>query len=160
MGFTIILIQVCGRLLTILLNLRFARFYEKITLSDVAIAISRLYIGLFPSDPITAETASKSMGRSICEVTGELTIRTDFVYEIMARNQAIYPVRLSHWSIGYEMALDYPNSCLFTMDRTEIRENLFNWAGPIGTNTTYFFTLSGSGIVINALEEARGLTSE
>lgn len=93
---------------------------------------------------------------SFGEITG---FGTDIVTEIMKRNQAFYPIQLSLWSNGYELALNNPNFCLFTMDRTGLRENLFQWVGPIGSNITYFYVLAGSGIVINAIEDARALTS-
>lgn len=189
-------------------------------------------IDLFPSDKITAEAALVATGKSIYDVSGKLTIRTDLIYfafnkaipdkvvadfqrvidnskkngllkqlyqkymqaanppdiiqvyteqyppltfrnsfgeitgfgtdlvmEIMKRNQSFYPIHLSLWSNGYELALNNPNFCLFTMDRTELRESLFQWVGPIGSNTTYFYVLAGSGIAINSIEEARALSS-
>jgi len=187
---------------------------------------------LFPSDRITAEAALQAIGKSIYEVTGKLTIRTDLVYfafnkavpdqvvndfqriidktkqngflrqlyqqymqsanppeiiqvyteqyppltyrnsfgeitgfgtdlarEIMKRNQTYYTINLSHWSNGYEMALNNPNFCLFTMDRTELRENLFQWVGPLGSNITYFYVPATSSITITSLDEARALSS-
>ncbi len=84
---------------------------------------------------------------------------TDLVHEIMKRNGIYADIKLSTWSNGYELALHNPNFCLFTMDRTEIRENLFQWVGPIGTNATYFYTKAGSGISINSLDDARNLGS-
>jgi len=189
-------------------------------------------IDLFPSDKITAEAALTAIGKSIYDVTGKLTIRTDLIYfafnkaipdkvvadfqrvidktkqngflkqlyqqylqsanppdilqvyteqyppltfrnsfgeitgfgtdivtEIMKRNQSYYDIHLSLWSNGYELALNNPNFCLFTMDRTELRENLFQWVGPIGSNITYFYVLAGSGITINSIEDARALAS-
>ncbi len=189
-------------------------------------------IDLFPSDKITAEAALNSLGKTIYDVAGELTIRTDMIYfafnksisdavvadfqrviddmktngilkslyqkymqspeapdiiqvyteqyppltyrnsfgeitgfgtdivkEIMKRNSAYYDIKLTLWSNGYELALNNPNFCLFTMDRTTLRENLFNWVGPIGTNTTYFYTLVGSGITIASVEAAKKLKS-
>jgi polar amino acid transport system substrate-binding protein len=188
-------------------------------------------IDLFPSDKITAEAALVSLDKSIYDVTGKLTIRTDLVYfafnknipdavvadfqreidalksngtlkslyqqfmqspdapeilqvyteqyppltfrnsfgeitgfgtdivnEIMKRNRSFSEIKLSLWSNGYELALNNPNFCLFTMDRTEIREGLFNWVGPIGTNTTYFYTKAGSGITISSIDDAKNLT--
>ncbi|MCX6269752.1 MAG: transporter substrate-binding domain-containing protein [Bacteroidetes bacterium] len=92
--------------------------------------------------------------------TGEITgFGTDIVSEIMKRNHVYADIQLSSWSNGYELALNNPNFCLFTMDRTDIRESLFQWVGPIGTNTTYFYTKAGSGIVITSLEDARNLSS-
>ncbi len=93
---------------------------------------------------------------SFGEITG---FGSDIVYEILRRNQLYYDIRLTFWSIGYELALNNPNVCLFTMDRTAIRENQFQWVGPIGTNTTWFFTKAGSGITIGSLEDARKLAS-
>lgn len=83
----------------------------------------------------------------------------DLVHEIMKRNGIYADIKLSTWSNGYELALHNPNFCLFTMDRTEIRESLFQWVGPIGTNATYFYTKAGSGISINSLDDARNLAS-
>jgi len=189
-------------------------------------------IDLFPSDRITAEAALNLLGKSIYDVTDELTIRTDLVYfafnksipdevvadfqnaidelksngilkslyqkymqspdapgilqlyteqyppltflnsfgeitgfgtdivrEIMKRNGTFYDIKLSLWSNGYEMALNNPNFCLFTMDRTDLRKDLFKWVGPIGTNTTYFYTRAGSGITITSLDDAKKLES-
>ncbi len=93
---------------------------------------------------------------SFGEITG---FGTDVVNEIMKRNQIYADIRLSFWSIGYELALHNPNVCLFTMDRTETREDLFQWVGPIGTNTTWFYTKAGSEVVINSLDDARNLSA-
>lgn len=91
---------------------------------------------------------------------GEITgFGSDVVYEIMDRNNQFSPVKLSTWSNGYELALHNPNFCLFTMDRTEIREDLFQWVGPIGTNATFFYTRAGSGISISSLADAMNLTA-
>ena len=83
----------------------------------------------------------------------------DVVKEIMKRNRIFEKIKISTWSNGYDLALDNPNFCLFTMDRTEIRESLFQWVGPIGTNTTWFYVRKGSGITINSIEDAKKITS-
>lgn len=93
---------------------------------------------------------------SFGEITG---FGTDIVQEIMKRNQVYADIRLTFWSIGYELALYNPNVCLFTMDRTDIREDLFQWVGPIGTNTTWLYTKAGSGVVIKSLDDARNLSA-
>lgn len=91
---------------------------------------------------------------------GDITgFGSDIVFEIMKRNKEFFDITLSQWNIGYEMALTNPNFCLFTMDRTEIRDTLFQWVGPLGTNTTYFFTKAGSGIVINSIDDAKNLSA-
>ncbi len=91
---------------------------------------------------------------------GELTgFGCDIVQEIMKRNHIYNRITLSQWNIGYELALTNPNFCLFTMDRTPLRDTLFEWVGPLGTNATYFYTRNGSGITINSLEDARALSA-
>lgn len=91
---------------------------------------------------------------------GEITgFGTDLVQEILRRNQEYHEITLSSWSNGYQLALNHPNICLFTMDRTEIRENLFQWVGPIGTNTTWFYTKKGSAVKIESLDDARSLSA-
>jgi polar amino acid transport system substrate-binding protein len=82
---------------------------------------------------------------------------TEIVREIMKKNNQYADIRLTLWSIGYELAQINPNFCLFTMDRTPGRDTLFQWVGPIGTNTTYFYTKNGSGITIASIEEAKNL---
>ncbi|MDP2236810.1 MAG: transporter substrate-binding domain-containing protein [Bacteroidales bacterium] len=91
---------------------------------------------------------------------GEITgYGSEIAKEIMKRNRLFIDIKLSTWSNGYELALINPNFCLFTMDRTPVRENLFHWVGPIGTNSTYFYTRAGSDIVINSIEDAMNLAS-
>ncbi len=84
---------------------------------------------------------------------------SDIVKEIMNANQDYHRIKLTSWSNAYQMALVNPNFCLYTMDRTEIRENLFQWVGPIGTNTTWIYTKKGRGISISSMDEARSLNS-
>jgi polar amino acid transport system substrate-binding protein len=82
---------------------------------------------------------------------------TEVVREIMKKNNQFADIRLTLWSIGYDLAQNNPNFCLFTMDRTPGRDSLFQWVGPLGTNTTFFYTKNGSGITISSLEEAKNL---
>lgn len=91
---------------------------------------------------------------------GEITgFGTDLVNEIMKRNHIYADIKLSSWSNGYNLALSNPNVCLFTMDRTPLREELFHWIGPIGTNTTWIYTRKDSGISIESLDDAKNLSS-
>jgi len=91
---------------------------------------------------------------------GEITgYGSDIVKEIMNKQHSIYNIKLSAWSNGYQLALDNPNFCLYTMDRTEIREDLFQWVGPIGTNTTWFYTKAGSNSSISSIEDAKNLNA-
>lgn len=91
---------------------------------------------------------------------GEITgFGADIVREIMKRNNIYSDIKLSSWSNGYSLALINPNFCLFTMDKTDQRTNLFQWVGPIGTNTTWIYTKKSSGITITTLAQAKALSS-
>lgn len=123
------------------------RFYQQYMESANPPEIIQIYTEQYP--PLTYRNNSG-------EITG---FGTDVVQEIMKRNKSYYPIKLSLWSNAYELALHNPNFCLFTMDRTALRENLFQWVGPIGTNVTYFYIREGSGVTINSINEARALGS-
>ncbi len=89
---------------------------------------------------------------------GEITgFGTDIVNEIMQRNNIFEKIKVTTWSNAYNMALHNPNFCLFTMDRTEIRDTLFQWVGPIGNNDTHFYVRADSDITINSIEDAMAL---
>ena len=91
---------------------------------------------------------------------GEITgFGTDVVHEIMNRKNLYANIVLSEWSNGYSLAQNNPNFCLFTMERIALRDTLFQWVGPLGTNTAYFFTRAGSGVTIASLDDARALPS-
>jgi len=102
----------------------------------------------------TEEYPPLTFVNSYGEITG---FGSDIVGEIMKRNQQYADIKLSQWNIGYELALNNPNFCLFTMDRTPLRDTLFQWVGPLGTNSTFFYTKTGSGITISSLEDAKNL---
>jgi polar amino acid transport system substrate-binding protein len=86
------------------------------------------------------------------KVTG---IATDTVTEIMKRLNVNYEIKLLKWDDAYSQALSSPNVVLFSTERTEKRENLFNWVGPLGNNKIYFYANKNSGLEINSLDDAK-----
>lgn len=83
---------------------------------------------------------------------------TDIVREIMARQKIADPIRLTSWDEAYNIALKGPNVVLFSTERTQEREQLFQWVGPVGKNSAIFYAKKGSGIKISSLEDAKKLT--
>jgi polar amino acid transport system substrate-binding protein len=55
-------------------------------------------------------------------------------------------INMAAWARAYQTALSGPNVMLFSTTRTEQREDLFKWAGPIGQNRTVVFAKKSSGI--------------
>ena len=90
------------------------------------------------------------------KVTGFVT---DVVREIIARQDIPDRIRLTSWDEAYKTALSNPNVVLFSAERTEKREKLFQWVGPVGKNSAIFYAKKGSGVKINSLEEAKKIAA-
>lgn len=90
------------------------------------------------------------------KVTGFVT---DVVREIISRQGIMDNIRLTSWDEAYKTALSNPNVVLFSTERTEKREKLFQWVGPVGKNSAIFYAKKGSGIRISSLEEARKIAA-
>ena len=90
------------------------------------------------------------------KVTGFVT---DIVRGIIARQGIPDKIRLTSWDEAYTAASKTPNVVLFSAERTDKREKMFQWVGPVGKNSAIFYAKKGSGIKINSLEEARKLTA-
>ncbi len=83
-------------------------------------------------------------------------LSTDVVREIMRRTGQSVPIRVVPWARGYQQALQRANTGLFVTMRTEPREPLFKWVGPLTRNITGFYALRSAQISINSLDQARG----
>ena len=70
-----------------------------------------------------------------------------------------FPIELHMWEKAYELALNEPNILLFTMEKTAEREKLFQFVGPLGANTAWFYVPAGSKIEIKDLDAARKLNA-
>ncbi len=90
------------------------------------------------------------------EITGFVT---DIVKEILRRNEMKENIFLVPWNIAYTLAVNLPSIVLFSIDRTPQRENLFNWIGPVGKNTAYFYCLKSKEIQLNSVEDAKSVSS-
>ncbi|MCE5265266.1 MAG: transporter substrate-binding domain-containing protein [Deltaproteobacteria bacterium] len=90
------------------------------------------------------------------KVTGFVT---EIVREIVARQGIPDRIRLTSWDEAYNLALNKPNVVLFSAERTEKRENLFQWVGPVGKNSAIFYAKKGSGIRIGSLDEAKKISA-
>lgn len=62
-------------------------------------------------------------------------------------------VEVSLWAPAYEMVLDTPGTMLFSMVRTDAREELFKWVGPIAPHTDVLISMAGSGNEITEITD-------
>ncbi len=75
----------------------------------------------------------------------EATQISGFATEVVRRTFELatvnYQIEASTWSRAYQMALRQPNSCIYSISRSEERLPLFHWIGAISHNSTAFYAL-------------------
>jgi len=87
---------------------------------------------------------------------GKLTgLSSEVMEELIKRIGHPDNIKVVPWSRGYKLIQDKDGMILFSMTRTEQRESLFKWVGPVAENKWVFFAKKGSGIQINSLEDAK-----
>ncbi len=59
------------------------------------------------------------------------------------------------WARGYNETLQVPNTCLFSTTRTEEREDLFKWVGPVGINKLVLTARKDRHIKIDSFEDLK-----
>lgn len=64
-------------------------------------------------------------------------------------------IKLLPWARGYKRVLSEPNTCLFSTTRTEEREELFKWVGPIAPNTVGLIARKESNIKISSADDIK-----
>ena len=80
---------------------------------------------------------------------------TDVVNEILAKLNQTSEIEILPWKRGYEIAQKGPFVALYSAARTDERENLFKWAGPVAYFDYTLYASNKSGITIKSLEEAK-----
>ena len=83
----------------------------------------------------------------------------EVVREILRRLKQPDNIRVLPWVRGYNMLKSRPNVALFSTARTEERENLFQWVGPLCMSRNGFYTKKDAGLRIDSLEDAKKVGS-
>ncbi|KAF7781912.1 hypothetical protein PRUB_b1283 [Pseudoalteromonas rubra] len=87
---------------------------------------------------------------------GELTGHAaEKVIAVLNEAQIDYRISVDNWSSSYNSAKRDPNTCIFSIAKSEQRNALFNWVFPIGAFTTSFYALKTANISIDSLDQAR-----
>jgi polar amino acid transport system substrate-binding protein len=79
----------------------------------------------------------------------------DVVWEIMRRVGNTPSIETLPWARAYEIALHTPNVALVSTTRTQERDPLFHWVGPVLRLQWNFVARKDSDISINSLDDAR-----
>lgn len=81
-------------------------------------------------------------------------IGVDVVNEIKKRVNDTVEIRLTKWDTAYKQALSSKNVGVFSTGRTQERENMFKWVGPIGKTKYVFFMNKNNNLYIGNPDEA------
>ncbi|MBQ4811279.1 transporter substrate-binding domain-containing protein [Pseudoalteromonas luteoviolacea] len=80
----------------------------------------------------------------------------ELVKKLLAKANHNVPIEVYPWARAYKLALNEPNTMIFSMARIKEREHLFHWVGPISKLKGHIWALkSSSHIEINALDDAK-----
>lgn len=83
-------------------------------------------------------------------------ISTDLVLATLVRAGFAYEIKMYPWKRAYQITIGTPNTILFTTSRTEIRENLFKWVGPLYPRQIIMYKLrKRADIVINNIDDLK-----
>ena len=83
-------------------------------------------------------------------------ISTDIVREVMRRADMEYSLTLRFpWSRVFNMARDRKNFGVFSTVRSAERERLFKWVGPLVADDFVAFTLPGSSVKVNSVNDLK-----
>ncbi|MBT8508852.1 hypothetical protein AZH53_10600 [Methanomicrobiaceae archaeon CYW5] len=82
-------------------------------------------------------------------------LSTEVVNGILERLNQRADIEILPWSEGYTLALAGPRVALYSTGRSDEREDLFKWVGPIVAFDQTLYARKDSGIQIKSLEAAR-----
>ncbi|MBK6999707.1 MAG: transporter substrate-binding domain-containing protein [Rhodoferax sp.] len=91
---------------------------------------------------------------------GKLTgMVVEMVSEVQKRVGNTDPIQMVPWARGLRSLDSEPDTLLFTMSRTEDRNDLYQWIGPVAQSDYAFYVKADSKISIASLEDAKKIAS-
>lgn len=82
-------------------------------------------------------------------------IATELIAKALTEARVSYDASVHSWTEAYAMALHGRDVCVYSTSRTDERETLFKWVGPIVRNRWALFGRI-DGPALSSLEDARG----
>jgi polar amino acid transport system substrate-binding protein len=82
-------------------------------------------------------------------------ISTDKLTEAFSRINEPLHIQVMPWARAYQTALTLPDYCVYSTARTDERESLFNWVGPLAEMDWVLFSLANNPAKITRLEDLR-----
>ncbi|WP_428605336.1 substrate-binding periplasmic protein [Sedimenticola sp.] len=107
-------------------------------------ALDQLHLLTEDLPPLNYRDNGKLMGLSV-----------EIIRKIKQRLGMTQAIEVMPWSRAYKLTLEMPNMALFSTVRSEKREPLFQWAGPVGRNHSMLYARQDFGHRLNGLDDAR-----
>ncbi len=125
------------------------RFFLKVSIfmlsMDLVFAEQRIEVLTENWPPFNYEQDGKVVG-----------LATEIVEATLKNAEISYTIRLGVWKGVYDKVLSQNDVLIYTITRTELRENLFDWIGPFAKREQSLFKLkSRHDIKIDKLDDAR-----
>ncbi len=87
---------------------------------------------------------------------GKLTgLATEVLLEVAKKVGHPVDIEVLPWARAYGTIQKKEGQILYSMTRTEAREDLFKWVGPVATNKWVMFAKKGSGLSVGSLDDAK-----
>lgn len=82
-------------------------------------------------------------------------VSTEKLEEALKRTGVSYSIQMMPWARAYQYALALPEHCVFSTARTDERERLFRWVGPIASMDWVLYRRANDARRPATLEEVR-----
>ena len=83
---------------------------------------------------------------------------TDVMNEVLKRTGIKATISLLPWERAYNDALKNKDTCVYSATRTEAREKLFKWVGPLAADSWTLFAKQDSTITAKSLDDVKKYT--
>ena len=118
-----------------------------LSLSGTVVCATELQLLTEENPPLNFSQNGQAKGLSI-----------DVVREIQRRVGNTDTIEVQPWARAYRTASTVPNVALFGTARTTVREELFQWVGPVATAVASLYSKRGAGLHIASLEDAKAVS--
>ncbi len=80
---------------------------------------------------------------------------TDVMKEVLKRTGINASIVLYPWERAYKSAQDDKDTCVYSATRTEAREKLFKWVGPLAADSWVLYAKGDSTITAKSLDDVK-----
>lgn len=117
-------------------------------------AEERLYLFTQNYPPLHASKSGEDYAHSGEQIEG---VCSDMVKALLAKTDYDYVMKMRAWSYSFKWVQGRKNHGVFCTARTDEREDLFHWVGPLMSLRWTLFAAPDSDLELASLEDARDL---